>query len=311
MSKAYYNENDPYAAQWLRNLITTGHIAPGDVLPNDLKGYIQCHFFAGIGIWSLALRQAGWPDDRPVWTGSCPCQPFSTSGKKIGIADERHLWPHWFHLIANQQQKPSVIFGEQVASKDGLGWFDLVQTDMENMGYACGAVVTPAAGFGAPHMRQRLYFTARRMADTFGKRLERLDGYVCDGNKSRWYYTQKVGPATTGSHARHLGHTQGKRCGKERQTVVEQSQWSANASTTSRAATSDSLWQDADWLFSRDGKWRCVEPGTFPLAHGITNRVGRLRAYGNGLCLAQAMAHIEAFMGLQCKVLPGIGQVWI
>ena len=26
---AYYNEFDPYAAQWLRNLIEAGHIAPG------------------------------------------------------------------------------------------------------------------------------------------------------------------------------------------------------------------------------------------------------------------------------------------
>ena len=76
----YYNENDPYAAQWLRNLVTAGHIAPGevdersieDVYPNDLVGFSQCHFFAGIGVWSYALRRAGWPDDKEAWTGSCP-----------------------------------------------------------------------------------------------------------------------------------------------------------------------------------------------------------------------------------------------
>ena len=28
---AYYNEIDPYAAQWLRNLISAGHIADGVV----------------------------------------------------------------------------------------------------------------------------------------------------------------------------------------------------------------------------------------------------------------------------------------
>ncbi len=57
---AYYNEIDPFAAQWLRNLIAAGHIAPGevdersieDVTPDDLRGFTQCHFFAGIGIWS-------------------------------------------------------------------------------------------------------------------------------------------------------------------------------------------------------------------------------------------------------------------
>jgi len=64
---AYYNEIDPYAAQWLRNLIAAGHIAPGevdtrsilDVSPSDLTGFTQCHFFAGIGVWSHALRRGG------------------------------------------------------------------------------------------------------------------------------------------------------------------------------------------------------------------------------------------------------------
>ncbi|MFN7611736.1 MAG: DNA cytosine methyltransferase, partial [bacterium] len=75
--RAYYNEFDPFAAQWLRNLIHAGLIAPGDVDersilevgPYDLWGYDQCHFFAGIGGGSYAARLAGWPDDRPIWTG--------------------------------------------------------------------------------------------------------------------------------------------------------------------------------------------------------------------------------------------------
>lgn len=164
--RAYYNEIDPYAAQWLRNLITAGHIAPGDVdersiadvQPSELVRYTQCHFFAGIGIWSYALRCAGWPDDRPVWTGSCPCQPFSSAGSAGGFDDGRHLWPHWARLIG--ERKPSVVFGEQVASRDGLAWLDFVCADMEAAGYAIGALDTCAAGYGAPHIRQRLYFVA-------------------------------------------------------------------------------------------------------------------------------------------------------
>ena len=172
---AYYNEIDPFAADWLRELIRAGHIAPGevdtrsieDVAPDDLTGFAQCHFFAGIGTWSYALRHAGWADDRPVWTGSCPCQPFSAAGKRKGTADERHLWPIFFRLI--HECRPGVVFGEQVASKDGLAWLDLVSSDMEGAGYAVGAVDTCAAGFGAPHIRQRLYWVAH--AD--GKQLHR------------------------------------------------------------------------------------------------------------------------------------------
>ncbi len=166
MPDAYYNEIDPYAADWLRNLIAAGHIAPGDVdersiedvHPDDLRSYTQCHFFAGIGVWSYALRRAGWPDDRPVWTGSCPCQPFSSAGKGTAFDDERHLWPAWHWLI--QECRPPVVFGEQVASKDAEPWLDLVSTDLEALAFAVAACAFPSASLGAPHQRDRTYFMA-------------------------------------------------------------------------------------------------------------------------------------------------------
>jgi len=161
---AYYNEIDPFAAAWLRKLIEAGHVADGevderdirDVHPADLRGFAQVHMFAGIGGWSRALRLADWGDDRPVWTGSCPCQPFSQAGRGGGVADERHLWPHFHHLI--NECRPGRVYGEQVSSPDGLAWFDLVQTDLEGSGYAAAALDICAASVGAPHIRQRLYW---------------------------------------------------------------------------------------------------------------------------------------------------------
>ena len=166
MKGAYYNEHDPFAAAWLQSLIAAGHIAAGDVdtrdiqdvTPDDLRGYRQCHFFAGIGGWSLALRMAGWADDHPVWTGSCPCQPFSAAGQRGGFADERHLWPAFHWLIG--ECRPAVVFGEQVSSPAGRVWLDLVSTDLEGLGYAVGAADLAAASVGAPHIRQRLYWVA-------------------------------------------------------------------------------------------------------------------------------------------------------
>lgn len=162
----YINEIDPYCARWLQSLMDAGVLPAGhidtrsieDVTPNDLAGYTQCHFFAGLGGWICALDLAGWPRDRPVWTGSCPCQPFSAAGKGAGFADERHLWPAWHHLIA--QRKPPVIFGEQVAASIGHGWLDGVVSDMEGLGYACGAAALQASGADAPHKRERLWFVA-------------------------------------------------------------------------------------------------------------------------------------------------------
>ena len=163
---AYYNEIDKYAAQWLRNLIAAGHIAPGDVdersitevQPDDLRGYTQCHFFAGLGGWSYALRLAGWADTRLVWTGSCPCQPFSAAGKQRGSDDERHLWPAMFRLI--RECRPGAVFGEQVAGSAGYAWWDHVAADLEGEGYAAAAADIGAHSVGAPHIRQRLYWVA-------------------------------------------------------------------------------------------------------------------------------------------------------
>ena len=176
--RAYYNEIDKFAASWLRKLIKRGLISNGevdersivDVEPNDLRGFDQCHFFAGIGGWSYALRLAGWPDDRFVWTGSCPCQPFSVAGKQRGGEDERHLWPAWFRLI--KECRPPAIFGEQVAGASGLAWLDHVLADLEGEGYAAAAADLPACGIGAPHIRQRIYFLAS--SDDRRERIQRF-----------------------------------------------------------------------------------------------------------------------------------------
>lgn len=107
---------------------------------------------------------------KPAWTGSCPCQPFSSGGKRKGVADERHLWPSFKWLIA--QCQPSVVFGEQVASKDGRNWLAGVLFDLEEVGYCATGSDLCAAGVGAPHPRQRLYWAAS--SNTNGMRWERL-----------------------------------------------------------------------------------------------------------------------------------------
>lgn len=162
----YYNEWDPQAAAWLRELIKAGHIPQGivdersitEVTPADLSGFTQCHFFAGIGGWSRALQLADIPATVPLWTGSPPCQPFSVAGAQVGFDDPRHLAPALLELIA--QCRPPVIFGEQVSAAIGKHWLDFIFLDLEAEGYTCGAAVLPAASVGAPHKRDRLFFGA-------------------------------------------------------------------------------------------------------------------------------------------------------
>ena len=321
---AYYNEKDPYAAEWLRRLMLCSLIPWGDVdersiedvTPDDLRPYTQCHFFAGIGIWSLALQRAGWPDDRPVWTGSCPCQPFSAAGKGAGFDDERHLWPVWYQLVA--QCRPPIILGEQVASKDGLNWLDLVSSDMEGAGYAVGASDLCAAGFGGAHIRQRLYFVG--LAESYSRERERVtdsEGCERDGQAAgRHESNGSIEPSSPISGMADAG----------RSMLQPRKQYRSDGSTTSgveteaqqlergRVGNCDSGINDrsdgdgtrphapmlgrnlADWLYCRDGKWRPVEPGAFPLVVKAPARVGRLRAYGNGLDLETATGFVEAVM---------------
>jgi len=298
VSRAYYNEHDPEVAQWLRNLIMMDLIAPGDVdersiedvTPDDLSGYTQCHFFAGIGGWSLALRMAGWPDDRPVWTGSCPCQPFSAAGKGEGFADERHLWPAFHWLI--ERCAPWDVFGEQVASKDGLAWLDLVQADCQGTGYTFRAQDRCAAGVGAPHIRQRLYWVAHAND-------ARLEGW---GQSERERSLERaVGPSGLAGRLADADGTVGSqssalagRC--DQGSDAQQGAGSGCDGCDCRPGPTNGFWGSADWLYCRDGKWRPVEPGTFPLADGVPGRVVKLRAYGNAIVPQVAAEFISEYM---------------
>ena len=456
---AYYNEHDPFAAAWLRQLIDADAIANGivdersieDVCPDDLQGYTQCHFFAGIGGWSYALRLAGWPDDKPVWTGSCPCQPFSAAGKGDGFDDERHLWPSWFWLI--KQCQPDVVFGEQVEAAVRHGWLDLVASDMEREGYAFGQAVFGAHSVGAPHRRQRLYWVAdadglrrgrgrvdhgigsesggieeaercelresvkvRGVASVMGQSVSagfqsgRIatktlgQGYTVDptscrgdgrSNETAHGSNPKGGQDALGDErgilgtsasAREIGFSTVAYSTSRRKTAAQQpgrgsvTQQSSgvvqpsceqvgipgrarqsrgssgavaypsiprrpgarehdgrpslvparsaehdqldqptseglalgsgreihgrDARSIAERSSNDNFWASCDWLPCRDSKSRPVEPGTFPLAHGVSNRVGLLRGYGNAIVPQCAQAFIEAYIDVDVETCP-------
>ena len=306
----YYNEIDLFAAEWLRNLIKKGLIPDGevdtrsivDVTPDELRGYTQCHFFAGIGGWSHALRLAGWPDDRPLWTGSCPCQPFSVAGKGAGVDDARHLWPHFHRLIA--ANRPPVVMGEQVAGKAGYGWFDGVRADLEGTGYAGRAVDIPALAVNAPHIRQRLYWVALDMADS--------EQHGRGGQTEPAHHDRQEGDGPADQHGGRGGSSvcshmadanisqpskgQGDACEVCGVPIAECKSKDCPALFGGGGSKYGSFWDNHIWLTGSDGKARRSKPGLPLLAHGVSNRVGRLRAYGNSIVPPLAAEVIRAFM---------------
>lgn len=295
MTDALYNEIDAYPAAWLRNLIAADHIPPGhvdersiaDLTAADIGGAVQAHFFAGIGGWSHALELAGWPAARPVWTGSCPCQPFSQAGKQKGTSDERHLWPEMRRLIA--ECRPPVVFGEQVASRLGRDWLAGVRADLEGLGYAVGAADLCAAGVGAPHIRQRLYWGAVRLADASGAGLE---------------VGERVGAIQFAEGCAHPRETPELRRPDSGLADADHDGCRQGVPPTSPAGYGGSVGPESwagVWHDCLDGNRRRIpaEPELFPLAHGVPGRVGQLRAYGNAIVPQVAAAFITAFMEAQ------------
>lgn len=311
---AYYNEIDPLAAQWLRNLIDQGLIAPGDVdqrsivevKPDDIKGYEQCHFFAGIGGWSYALRLAGIPDDRLVWTGSCPCQPFSSAGAKRGSDDARHLWPAFFHLIF--ECRPSAIFGEQVAGGAGAAWWDHVAADLESADYAAAAANLGAHSVGAPHIRQRLYWVAHANGRDSGRE-HRLQSISCEPGFV-------LANCNGARHDNGLGRLQREgrtEIGAPGCGVVGDPDGTGLEGWLDDTCKS-SPWGDIEWIECSDRRKRPIKPGIFPLAPRLSKgmvrggdrglapdanesqegRVMRLRGYGNAIVPQVAAAFITA-----------------
>jgi DNA (cytosine-5)-methyltransferase 1 len=299
----YYNEFDPKAAAWLRELIKAGLIPAGhvdersilEVEPKDLDGYTQHHFFAGIGGWSYALKLAGWPDDKPVWTASLPCQPFSTAGKGLGKQDERHLLPHFLELV--KQCRPDTIFGEQVEGAIRHGWLDDLQATMEAEGYAVGHCVLGAHSVGAAHIRQRLYWVANSISEQREQQQNERSSSVfrtavqseeCVSRPSDIRSTfdggmvyandpgsqQRVETAET---ARYGDSIESASCidgmadtfcfkrikpgnGRGNESIA-----GAAGRTNSHSSEPESI----DWIYCRDNKYRPIKSGIKPLVNGI------------------------------------------
>jgi DNA (cytosine-5)-methyltransferase 1 len=335
---AYYNENDPKAAAWLRLLIAEGHIAGGivdersiaEVQPVDLRGFVQCHFFAGIGGWSYALRLAGWADDRPVWTGSCPCQPFSYAGKGLAEKDPRHLWPELRRLIGDPDGNAPDVFGEQVASKVGRLWLAGVRADLEALGRSFAAADLCAAGLTAPHIRQRLFWVAYAQCPTRGESSIRRDNDQSEESErnkgaGRVGECREARGMAYAEHAERRSEQQGSGAGSGRsglggscrafdrgnfehgastrsigvadmqQPRLEKRHFSAaryQPSSIERDRTD--CWDKYDLIPCADGKARRIESGTFPLVNGLSGRVGLLRGYGNAIVPQVAAEFIQA-----------------
>ena len=339
---AYYNDSDAYACGWLQNLMDAGLITPGfidnrpiqKVRAKELRGYDRVHLFAGIGGWERALNLAGW-GDAPIWTGSCPCQPFSAAGNRKGTSDERaQVWDYFYLLVA--ECEPDIVVGEQVASPLGREWISGVQTDVEALGFAFGAADLPAAGVGAPHIRQRLWWTALNgsswMGDPDGKGIHGGDHLRGDDresggeeaqeqdSESRRASEERIWQAANPSDASAIGvglddpNSAGFVLRRPinggdgaRDSARESEASTVHQSLSGSAGISDAasarFWEGPNTYLipCLDGKARRVESGIFPLAYGLPESMD-----GGG-----PIHREKAFQGIGNAIVPQVGAEFV
>lgn len=292
----YFNENDRFSSAWLRELFPAAKVddrSIADVSAADVAGYGRAHFFGGIGGWEYALYLAGWPANWRVWTGSCPCQPFSIAGAGRGESDSRHLWPEFFRLI--EGGKPPTVFGEQVASPAGRRWLNGVLTDMETLGYRTAAADLCSAGVGAPHIRQRLYWVADgRAASGLGNsesdHKRRLRKCGSSGGRNGEIRRPSAGCISG------VDDSNDERLPAPKFSLVPGSRGRSKGGAIVKSSGSLGAWDNYEFIYCLDEKTRRIESSSFPLADGISNRVGLLRGYGNAITPQVAAVFIRAFV---------------
>jgi len=334
----YFNDNEPFVCEWLRNLYPESVVDESDIesiSSQNLQAFNQCHFFAGVGGWRYALELAGWPWWRKVWSGSCPCQPFSIAGEGKGTDDRRHAWPSFRKLI--RKYLPATIFGEQVASPDGRRWLARVRFDLEEMGYAVGAADLCAASVAAPHARQRLFWVANAKAPgpqisgqcgTLEKeeirrsRLQRFEQRAGDGKKlaDSVGFVQRTGSNVEGFEGSIRGRDSNRPVVNNDSPGPQGHDRDENRSDQPGRLKENPFRSDRYTIVDcLDGKRRrvpCPESGIQPLAYGIpramgkgrakneklvissarTSRIGQIKGYGNAIVPELAAEFIRAFL---------------
>ena len=283
------------AAEW------AGFRTVGQVEKDDYANKILGKHWPNVPRWEdikdvtiHTVREAGIEHAPTVLSGGFPCQPFSCAGQRRGAEDDRYLWPEMLRVV--QELRPAWVIGENVAGLVSLA-LDDVLTDLERAGYSCRAFLLPAAGVGAPHMRDRVFIvahSARELSHRSGgarhRRAEPTDGSPADGPDPLRPGCEKLdapavaaapGHGARGTDSRDVLHPhfslreperQDRRMGRFAQPVS---------------------WGEGEMPFP------VLESGVCGVADGISHRVDRLRCLGNAVVPQQVYPIFQAIAAIE------------
>jgi len=209
------------------------------------------------------IRDIKEPIGCDIITGGFPCQPFSTAGKQTGTQDDRYLWPSMLKVVA--LERPAWVVAENVAGIIGLA-LDQVLADLESAGYSSRALVIPACAVDAPHRRDRVWIVAHFINEqeslaNSGRKLQRGETKPERPPNHIARCSSRVNPGGSASSTTNMANSNSTRREKQRGTIATK----AEHKTTECG-----------------GQWS-LEPPVGRVAHGVSNRVDRLRGLGNAI----------------------------
>jgi len=223
-------------------------------------------------------------------SGGFPCQPFSCAGKQKGKDDERNMWPEMHRIIS--EVKPAWVLAENVR---GIvkPYLDTVLSDLEGLGYACLPLLIPACALGAPHKRERLWILGN--AKLHGSSSSGIEGAMhepqkpsesipCGESSRTSCLSGDVAHAKCNGLQRIWENWEVKRpsglCGGTRRDEKENLCNSTSEGLQNRPA--ETLGESRSIQELERPNWWTTEPDVGRVAHGVANRVDRLKLLGNG-----------------------------
>jgi DNA (cytosine-5)-methyltransferase 1 len=188
-----------------------------------------------------------------VICGGFPCQDISNAGRGLGLSGERSgLWSEIARLVG--ELAPRFVVVENVAALLGRGLGDVLG-DLASLGYDAEWHCIPASALGAHHRRDRLWLVAHPNGEP-----ERA---LPIGNAAAF--------ACPGDGSEVLAHAIGERQPRQGQPVF------------AFCPATGSYRQAVDAFASGLGDlWR-IEPAVGRVAHGVPDRLDRLKALGNAV----------------------------
>ena len=251
------------------------------------------------------IRKYGYYDpDELIFTAGVPCQPASQAGKREGTKDHRWLWDPTLRIV--REVKPSYAVFENVPGllnlEDGKP-FEEILNALESYGYEVESFVIPACSVGAWHRRYRVWIIAHSNINSksnvsvnerprqrkLGKNVTDTDTGFSNGQEEKIQTrgdasnigiknvtdNNKFNDDNSGSGTGKISQFKTSRIFKNTPDTQKQGLEGANAKGDTPARGRNLQFLGRDW-------WT-VEPELGRVAHGISDRVERIKGLGNAI----------------------------